>query len=162
MNLTIGEVAKRTELSIDTLRYYDKEGLLPFVSRDQNGRRIFKQTDLNYLEVIKCLKISGIPVKEIKQFMEWCVEGDQTLPQRRDFFNEKEAKLEAEIQRMKEMLAFLQWKKWYYQTACEAGTESIHFLDDTGTFDPAVQAYYNTLQTDPEKVVQLDAHVQKG
>ncbi|MFV0559399.1 MAG: MerR family transcriptional regulator [Enterococcus sp.] len=158
MNFTIGEISKQLDIPIPTLRYYDQEGLLPFVDRDAAGRRIFKENDLNYLEVIKCLKLSGIPVKEISQFIQWCMDGDSTLEQRKNFFNEKEATLEEEIAQLESMLAFLQWKKWYYETAYEAGTENIHFKPGTREFDPASQEYYNSLQSDSKKIVALDPH----
>lgn len=62
---SISDVAKITKISTDTLRYYDKIGLLPFVKRNDSGYRVFSETDLKYLEVIQCLKLSDVPVKEI-------------------------------------------------------------------------------------------------
>lgn len=90
----IGDISKMYGISQDTLRYYDKAGLLPFVKKNQAGRRVFTEDDLGYIEVIDCLKRSGIPVKEIAKFMDWCVEGDKTLPQRYAFMVEQEAALE--------------------------------------------------------------------
>lgn len=119
----IGDISKMYGISQDTLRYYDKAGLLPFVKKNQAGRRIFNEDDLGYIEVIDCLKRSGIPVKEIAKFMDWCVEGDKTLPQRYAFMVEQEAALERKIQDLQTQLDFLRWKKWYYQIANEAGTE---------------------------------------
>ena len=123
----IGDISKMYGISQDTLRYYDKAGLLPFVKKNQAGRRIFTEDDLGYIEVIDCLKRSGIPVKEIAKFMDWCVEGDKTLPQRYAFMVEQEAALERKIQDLQAQLDFLRWKKWYYQIANEAETEKIFF-----------------------------------
>lgn len=131
----IGEIAAKYGISQDTLRYYDKAGLLPFVKKNAAGRREFTEDDLGYIEVIDCLKRSGIPVKEIAKFMDWCVEGDQTLPQRYTFMIEQEAALEKKIQELQAQLDFLRWKKWYYQTANEAGTESIFFKPGTHQVD---------------------------
>ena len=86
---TIGQVSNITQISTDTLRYYDKIGLLPFVKRNQSGHRIFSENDLKYLEVIQCLKLSDVPVKEIGQFVEWTMMGDDTLNLRKEFFTEK-------------------------------------------------------------------------
>ncbi|MEG0373181.1 MAG: MerR family transcriptional regulator, partial [Enterococcus sp.] len=69
----IGEISERYGISQDTLRYYDKAGLLPFVKKNSAGRREFTEDDLGYIEVIDCLKRSGIAVKEIAKFMDWCV-----------------------------------------------------------------------------------------
>ena len=65
----IGDIAKKMNVTTDTLRYYDKEGLLPFAKRNEAGRRIFTEDDLGYVEVINCLKKSAVPVKEIGQFI---------------------------------------------------------------------------------------------
>lgn len=131
----IGDITKKYGISQDTLRYYDKAGLLPFVKKNQAGRREFTEDDLGYIEVIDCLKRSGIPVKEIAKFMDWCVEGDKTLPQRYVFMVEQEAALEKKIHDLQAQLDFLRWKKWYYQTANEAGTETIFFKEGTRQVD---------------------------
>jgi len=131
----IGDISKMYGISQDTLRYYDKAGLLPFVKKNQAGRRVFTEDDLGYIEVIDCLKRSGIPVKEIAKFMDWCVEGDKTLPQRYAFMVEQEAVLEKKIHELQAKLDFLRWKKWYYQIANEAGTEKIFFKEGSRQVD---------------------------
>lgn len=131
----IGDISKMYGISQDTLRYYDKAGLLPFVKKNQAGRRVFTEEDLGYIEVIDCLKRSGIPVKEIAKFMDWCVEGDKTLPQRYAFMVEQEAALERKIQDLQAQLDFLRWKKWYYQIANEAETEKIFFKEGSRQVD---------------------------
>lgn len=131
----IGDITKMYGISQDTLRYYDKAGLLPFVKKNNAGRREFTEDDLGYIEVIDCLKRSGIPVKEIAKFMDWCVEGDKTLPQRYTFMIEQEAALEKKIYDLQTQLDFLRWKKWYYQTANEAGTEEVFFKEGTRQVD---------------------------
>ena len=131
----IGDITKMYGISQDTLRYYDKAGLLPFVKKNNAGRSEFTEDDLGYIEVIDCLKRSGIPVKEIAKFMDWCVEGDETLPQRYAFMIEQEAALEKKIYDLQTQLDFLRWKKWYYQTANEAGTEEVFFKEGTRQVD---------------------------
>ena len=131
----IGDITKMYGISQDTLRYYDKAGLLPFVKKNNAGRRELTEDDLGYIEVIDCLKRSGIPVKEIAKFMDWCVEGDETLPQRYAFMIEQEAALEKKIYDLQTQLDFLRWKKWYYQTANEAGTEEVFFKEGTRQVD---------------------------
>lgn len=68
---TIGQVSKMFGLPISTLRYYDKEGLFPCIAR-VSGIRRFGDTDLEALRVIECLKQSGLEIKDIKRFMDWC------------------------------------------------------------------------------------------
>lgn len=82
---TIGQVSKMFNLPISTLRYYDKEGLFPDMNRE-SGIRKFSEKELEALRVIECLKKSGLEIKDIKQFMEWCVKGSETYSQRRELF----------------------------------------------------------------------------
>ena len=85
MLYTVGEIAKKMNVAASTLRYYDKEGLLPFVERSESGIRMFKDSDMEWLAIIECLKKTGMPIKEIKKFIDWCMEGDATIDQRLAF-----------------------------------------------------------------------------
>lgn len=120
---TIGQAAEKTGLTISTLRYYDKEGLLPFVERTAGGQRLFKDSDFNWLSVIECLKNTGVPIREIKQYIDWCMEGDATLQQRRALFVEQKARVEAQIAAYQKNLEKIEYKIWYYDRAIERGTE---------------------------------------
>ncbi|MCD7035697.1 MerR family transcriptional regulator [Metabacillus sp. GX 13764] len=123
---TISEAAQKLNLTVYTLRYYDKEGLLPFVEREPNGTRQFKESDISALKVIECLKSTGMPIKEIKHFIDWCSDGDSTLQQRYDMFVDRKAIVEAQIEELKKTMEVIDHKCSYYQTALEAGTEQIH------------------------------------
>ena len=79
MLYTVGEMAKKFDIVPSTLRYYDKEGLLPFVERSGGGIRMFKESDSEWLSVIECLKKTGMTIREIRQFIDWCIEGDSTI-----------------------------------------------------------------------------------
>ena len=74
---TIGQVAEMFDLPISTLRYYDKKGLFPQLTRE-SGIRKFSDNEIEALRVIECLKKSGLEIKDIKLFMEWCAEGSST------------------------------------------------------------------------------------
>ena len=65
MTYTVGEIAKKLNVAPSTLRYYDKEGLLPFVERSVGGIRVFHDEDMDWLELIECMKHTGMPIKEI-------------------------------------------------------------------------------------------------
>jgi len=126
MKLSISEAAEKMNLTAHTIRYYDKEGLLPFVERTESGIRYFTENDLEGLAIINCLKATGMPIKEIKIFMDWCVEGDSTLKERYEMFLERKAVVKAQIQELQQALEKINYKCWYYKTALEAGTEKIH------------------------------------
>ena len=82
---TIGQVSELFHLPVSTLRYYDKEGLFPTMEW-QSGIRKFGERELEALRVIECLKQSGLEIKEIRQFMQWCVEGPSTYEARLALF----------------------------------------------------------------------------
>lgn len=119
---TIGQVSEMFGLPISTLRYYDKEGLFPNIKRTSGIRR-FGEAELETLRVIECLKKSGLEIKDIKQFIEWCGQGSETYPQRRDLFIRQKEQAEAEIARMNRVLAILKYKCWYYEQAIKDGNE---------------------------------------
>jgi DNA-binding transcriptional MerR regulator len=123
---SISEVANELNLTVYTLRYYDKEGLLPFVERTASGTRLFKESDIDALKIIECLKSTGMPIKEIKSFIDWCSDGDSTLQQRYDMFLERKAIVEAQLEELKQTMEVIEHKCLYYKTALDAGTEDIH------------------------------------
>src|SRR5574344_934032 len=120
---SIGEVAKYKNLSVPTLRYYDQEGLLIDIKRDNGGKRIFDDKDLEALTLIECLKNSGLKLKEIKEFMNLCRLGDSTLDERYKFFINQEANIHKEIERLNKTLALIKFKEWYYETAIVNSSE---------------------------------------
>lgn len=120
---TIGQVSKMFGLPVSTLRYYDKQGLFPGLERT-SGIRKFSEKELEALRVIECLKRSGLEIKDIKQFMDWCVEGPATYPQRKALFEKQRAMVEAEIEHMNQVLDMIRFKCWYYDQAIQDGSEN--------------------------------------
>ncbi|GBR75705.1 transcriptional regulator MerR family [Candidatus Termititenax persephonae] len=123
---TISAAAAKIGLTAHTLRYYDKEGLLPFVNKSASGARLFKETDFEWLAIIECLKQTGLPLQKIKQFIDWAMQGDTTLKQRYKLFLERKAEVEKQIQTLRQARQKILYKCWYYRTALAAGTSKIH------------------------------------
>ena len=119
---TIGQVSEIFDLPISTLRYYDKQGLFPEMER-VSGIRKFSDREMEALRVIECLKKSGLEIKDIKRFMDWCVEGASTYPQRKELFEQQKKTVEAEIAYMNRVLDMLKFKCWYYEQAMQDGCE---------------------------------------
>lgn len=117
---TIGQISEKFDLPISTLRFYDKEGLFPHLQRT-SGIRQFTDREIETLRVIECLKKSGLGIKDIKQFIEWCSQGSKTFLQRRELFRKQRANVEAEIERMNRVLDVLKYKCWYYEQAVKNG-----------------------------------------
>lgn len=133
MNYTIKDVAKILNLTPTTIRYYDKEGLLPFVQRLKSGYRIFSDNDIAMLKIIECLKHTGMSIKDLRQFSIWVQEGDSTLKNRYEFFKEREKVVKEQINSMEKTLELIKYKQQYYKNALDAGTQNIdlHNLADT-------------------------------
>lgn len=125
---SIGEVSEMFDLPVSTLRYYDKEGLFPDMMR-VSGVRKFGDRELETLRVIECLKKSGMEIKDIRQFIEWCAMGKETYPQRRAMFQRQRQNIEAEIERMNQALDMLKYKCWFYDQAMKGvSEEQIHAM----------------------------------
>ena len=123
MLYTVGEMARETGIPASTLRYYDKEGLLPFVERTGGGLRMFSDADREALTVIECLKRSGLSIREIREFMGMVARGDGSLGERKALFEARRDAVRAEIAQLRQSLEVLEYKCWYYETAEAAGTE---------------------------------------
>ena len=130
MSYTIQEVSKMTNIPTTTLRYYDKEGLLPFLERKSSGYRVFSDLDISMLQIIQCLKSTGMSVSDIKQFTQWLLEGDSTLKKRQEMFLKRKEAIENEIKELNKMLDIINYKCEYYKKAVKAGTEKHLFGKD--------------------------------
>ncbi len=119
---SIGQVSEMFGLPISTLRYYDKQGLFPKMER-VSGIRKFSDKEIEALRVIECLKKSGLEIKDIKQFMDWCMEGASSYPQRKNLFENQRKIVEAKIEHMNRVLDMLNFKCWYYEQAIQDGNE---------------------------------------
>ena len=131
MPYTIKQAAELTNLTPVTLRYYDKQGLLPYMERRESGYRMFSDGNIAMLRVIECLKKSGMSIKDIRQFSEWVLMGDDSLQERYEMFLERKKAVEAQMADLQKTLDFINHKCWYYETAIEAGTEKIHFKEQS-------------------------------
>ncbi len=131
MSYTIKQAAELTNLTPVTLRYYDKQGLLPYMERRESGYRMFSDRDIAMLRVIECLKKTGMSIKDIRQFSEWVLMGDDSLQERYEMFLERKKAVEAQMEDLQKTLDFINHKCWYYKTAIEAGTEKIHFKEQS-------------------------------
>ncbi|HPJ88846.1 MAG TPA: MerR family transcriptional regulator [Thermotogota bacterium] len=126
MYYTIGEMSEKVNISAHTLRFYAKEGLLPFVERSEGGIRMFKDEDFGWIYIIKCLKKTGMTIKEIKKYLDYAMQGDSTIDERLEMFREQQKVVEREIAELNEALDLLKYKQWYYEVAKEAGTCAVH------------------------------------
>lgn len=139
---TIGQVSEMFGLPVSTLRYYDKQGLFPELERT-SGIRKFSDKELEALRIIECLKKSGLEIKDIKQFMDWCTEGSATFAKRKEMFERQLKTVEAEIEHLNKVLNMLKFKCWFYEQSIKDGTDEKvkKLLPDN--LPPEIQNYYN-------------------
>lgn len=124
MLYTVGEMAKVMGLPASTLRYYDQEGILPFVERSNGGIRMFADKDYEWLKVIECLKKSGLSIKEIRAYMDMVSRGDDSLGERLELFRSRKEAVQRQMEEMMATLKILEFKCWYYEEAIKDGTEA--------------------------------------
>ena len=139
---TIGQISEMFHIPISTLRYYDKEGLFPGMERTSGIRR-FGEQQLEALQVIDCLKRSGMEIKDIKQFMEWCEEGSITYPQRKALFVRQKVAVEKEIEKLERVLDMIRFKCWYYDEAIKDGSEDRLTARLPDKLPPKIQKMYD-------------------
>lgn len=123
MEYSISEVAEKMKVTISTLRYYDNIGLLQNLKKNKAGNRVFSEKDIETIRVVQYLKKSGMQLIEIKEFMNWCKEGDSTLDKRLNLFRKQKENVLSEIARLQETLNLIKYKEWYYTQAVKDGTE---------------------------------------
>ena len=127
---SISQVCERTGFSADTLRFYEKAGLLPGVMR-RGGRRVYTETNLLAVKLIDCLKKTGMPIAEIAEFMRLTTKGDETVTKRLDMMRKREIAAKAQLAEIQASLSHIEFKVWYYETAAKEGLSVLADIDAT-------------------------------
>jgi DNA-binding transcriptional MerR regulator len=113
---SVGEVSARTGFSVDTLRYYERLGLIEAVERSVGGRRMYRDEDVGWLDFVSCLRDTGMPIERMREFAELCRDGEHTVPERVDLLAAHGRRVEAEIEVLRTKLAAIHHKIEYYQS----------------------------------------------
>ena len=114
MLYTMMNVCKETNMTYQTLKFYCNEGLVPNVKRDKNNRRVFDERDVAWINSLSCLKKCGMSIQEMKDYLNLCLQGESTIPQRKVMLEEKQQKLREHIQELEESVAYIDWKQNFY------------------------------------------------
>lgn len=113
--MTITEVSKKYGLSADTLRYYERVGLIPKVNRNKSGIRDYTQEDCNWVEFIKCMRGAGLPIEVLIDYVSMFQQGDSTIDTRKELLIDQRKTLAEKIEEMKKTLARLDYKIDLYE-----------------------------------------------
>ena len=148
MTYSIGEISQRLNIAPSALRYYEKEGLLPFVERSDSGIRQFTDIDLEWLIIIDSLKKTGMPLKEIKEFVKMFEERDTTIVRRLEIVLRHREVIQQQVAKLNEIIMALDFKEQYYQKALDEGkTKDLPDLT-MEELPPALQAIRKRVRGD--------------
>ena len=115
--MKIAEVSEHYGLSPDTLRYYERIGLIPPVTRNESGIRDYGELDVRRVEFIKCMRSAGLPIEVLIDYMELVQQGDQTIDARKEILKEQREQLVARMAEMQNTLELLDYKIRGYENA---------------------------------------------
>lgn len=124
--MTIAQVAKRYGLTADTLRYYERIGLLQNVGRTPGGIRDYSEADCRWVEYIKCMRAAGVSVETLTEYVTLFRQGKETIPARKELLLEQRRQIVARIEELNEVLAKLDWKLDGYEERMLRYEESLH------------------------------------
>ena len=119
---TIGDAAAELGMPASTIRFYEKNGLIPNQRRSSDGRRLFDEDGLEWMRFVERLKVSGMPIKEIKEYIDLYLAGDSTIEARRKIVYERRKAIEAQLEELMLARDFIDYKCWFYDVASESGT----------------------------------------
>ena len=114
MLYTMMQVCKETGMTYQALKFYCNEGLVPNVKRDKNNRRVFDERDVAWIGSLTCLKKCGMNIQEMKEYLAMCLQGEASIPQRKEMLAQKQAALRETIRELQDSVAYIDWKQNFY------------------------------------------------
>lgn len=111
---TMKQVCEETNLTYQTLKYYCNEGLIPNVKRNANNHRVFDDRDVKWIKDLTCLKKCGMSIQEMKEYLDLCLQGESTIPQRKEMLVKKREDLLGSIKELNDSVDFIDWKQNFY------------------------------------------------
>lgn len=128
---TMKEACEQTGLSYETLKFYCNQGLVPNVKRDKNNRRIFNEKDIAWIQSLNCLKNCGMSLSEMKQYINLCIVGKSTIPERKEILKQKQDVLRTQMKQIQESIDYINWKQSFYDDVLSGKTAYYSNLINT-------------------------------
>lgn len=119
--MTIKEVSEKYDISSDTLRYYERIGMIPEVTRTASGIRDYQESDLSWVELVICMRKAGVSVESLIEYVKMCMQGDTTFSARLHLLQEEKEKLEEQRSQLETAMKRLDYKISRYQRAVDTG-----------------------------------------
>ena len=122
------ETCKQVGMSYQTLKFYCNEGLIPNVQRDKNNYRIFDENNINWIKSLACLKRCGMSIDEMKSYLNLCLQGESSIPERKIMLDKKRQDLELKKKEIENSLSFIDWKQNFYDDVLNGKTTYYSYL----------------------------------
>lgn len=122
------ETCEATGLTYDTLKFYCNEGLVPNVKRDKNNYRIFDDNDIAWIKSLSCLKNCGMSIIEMKEYLDLCLKGESSIPERKVILDTKLRELEHKRQEIQDSIDYINWKHQFYDNVLSGKTKYFSYL----------------------------------
>lgn len=122
---TIKEVAEKMDISEHTLRFWAKSGFFPFLTRNDNNVRMFSESDLNWVRIVKCLRSVGTQTKDVKRYIDLCIIGDSTIKERYQIILDTKAKALEQMDELKKQIDLLDYKENFYKNLIKNHSEDV-------------------------------------
>lgn len=122
------EVCQKLDMTYETLKYYCNEGLIPNVKRDKNNYRIFDENTVNWISSLSCLKKCGMSIKDMKQYLDYCLQGESTIPERQVMLNKQRNFLLEKINELEKSINFINEKQEFYNRVLDGSIPYQSYL----------------------------------
>ncbi len=123
MLYSMKEACNQTGFSYDTLKFYCNEGLIPNVKRDKNNYRVFDDNDIAWIKSLSCLKSCNMSIVEMKEYLDLCLKGESTIPDRQKILDIKLKELENKINEIQDSIDYIHWKQNFYNDVLSGKTK---------------------------------------
>ena len=135
MLYSMKQACEKTGLSYDTLKFYCNEGLVPNVKRDKNNYRVFSDKDIEWIKSLSCLKSCNMSITEMKEYLDLCMQGESSIPERKKILDLKLKELQNKINEIQDSINYIYWKQKFYEEVLSGKTKYYSNLIPTENDD---------------------------
>ncbi len=135
MTYSMKQACDATGFSYDTLKFYCNEGLIPNIKRDKNNYRVFSDKDIEWIKGLSCLKSCNMSITEMKDFLNLCLQGESSIPERQKILDIKLKELQNKINEIQDSINYIHWKQQFYQDVLDGKTKYYSNLISTENDD---------------------------
>ena len=125
---TMKQTCERTNMSYETLKFYCNQGLVPHVKRDANNRRVFDERDIAWINSLSCLKNCNLSLAEMKHYLELCLQGPSSIPERKTILEAKRKELLRKLEEIHAAVDYIDWKQGFYDDVLSGKTPYVSNL----------------------------------